>query len=53
MVETLAVINGMEIYRHIGERGCYWVARADRGRTGYRFWTFRTMKAAKAFCENL
>lgn len=48
MYETIAIINGKEIYRMKGTKGFYHVAiKADRSVTA----NFRTLKAAKAFCE--
>lgn len=52
MYETIKVVNGYEIYRMKGTRGCYHVnIREDRG--WKEFHTFRTIKAATEFCETL
>ena len=48
--EVVKVVNGYEIIRRIGERGCYTV-NVREGKGWREFHTFRTIKAAAAFCE--
>lgn len=50
--EVIKVVNGYEIIRRIGERGCYTV-NVREGNGWREFHTFRTIKAASAFCETL
>lgn len=52
MYETIKVVNGYEIYRMKGTRGCYHV-NIREGRGWKEFHTFRTIKAATEFCETL
>lgn len=52
MYETIKVINGYAITRMKGTRGFYHVnVREGKGFREYH--TFRTIKAATAFCETL
>lgn len=48
MYETVKTVNGKEIYKMKGSRGCYHVRLDER-----RFVTFRTIKAAVEYCESL
>lgn len=48
MYETIKTVNGYDIYRMKGTHSCYHV---NVGKNGY--YTFRTIKAAVAFCETL
>lgn len=50
--EVIKVVNGYEITRRIGERGWYTVYVRE-GKGWREFHTFRTIKAAAAFCETL
>lgn len=52
MYETVKVVNGYEITRMIGSRGCYHVSIRE-GKGWKEYHTFRTIKAAAAFCESL
>lgn len=52
MYEVVKVVNGHEITRMKGTRGAYHVnIREDKG--WREFHTFKTIKAAAAFCESL
>lgn len=51
MYETVKVVNGHEIKRMIGTRGFYHVIVKRFTATNYSYRTFRTIKAAAAFCE--
>lgn len=53
MHETIKVVNGKEIFRMVGTKGCYHVTikTFDNGNKVERI--FRTIKAAAAFCETL
>jgi hypothetical protein len=52
MNEVVKIVNGYEITRRKGTHGVYNVAiREDKGWSEFR--TFRTIKAAVAFCETL
>lgn len=48
MRETVKVVNGHEITRLKGSKGCYAVYIASG-----KFVTFRSVKAAAAYCETL
>ena len=54
MYETVKIVNGYEIYRMKGTHGCYhittWKSEDGKSSKGY---SFRTIKAASAFCETL
>lgn len=51
MYEVVKVVNGYEIVRMKGTRGFYHVNIREDDRTGFKeFHTFRTIKAAAAFC---
>lgn len=52
MYEVVKVVNGYEIKRMIGTRGFYSV-NIREGNGWKEFHTFRTIKAATAFCESL
>lgn len=52
MYETVKIVNGYEIYRMKGTRGCYHV-NIREGRGWKEFHTFRTIKAAAEFCATL
>ena len=52
MYETVKVVNGYEIYRMKGTHGAYHVdIRVGKGWKEYQ--TFKTIKAAIAFCKSL
>ena len=52
MYETVKVVNGYEIKRMKGTHGAYHVnVSEDKG--WKEFHTFKTIKAASAFCETL
>lgn len=52
MYEVVKIVNGYEITRMKGTHGFYHITiRKGKGWEEYR--TFRTIKAATAFCENL
>lgn len=54
MYETIKTVNGYEIRRMKGTRGFYHVSiRGDNGIGFGEYHTFRTIKAAAAFCETL
>lgn len=54
MYETIRTVNGYEIRRMKGTRGFYHVSIREDDEIGFReFHTFRTIKAAAAFCETL
>ena len=54
MYETVKIVNGYEIKRMKGTRGFYHVNIRENDFTGWReFHTFKTIKAATAFCESL
>ena len=48
MYETVKIINGKEIYRMKGTKGIYHIRVNEN-----KYYTFRTIKAATAFCETL
>lgn len=48
--ETVKTVNGFEIYRMKGTRGCYHV-NVREGKGWKEFHSFRTIKAAVAFIE--
>lgn len=50
--ETVRTVNGYEIYRMKGTHGAYHVNLRE-GRTWKEFHTFRTIKAAVEFIENV
>ena len=54
MYETVKIVNGYEIYRMKGTHGCYHITlwKSENGKT-IATRTFRTIKAASAFCETL
>lgn len=52
MYETVKVVNGYEIVRMKGTKGFYHV-NVKEGKGWREFHTFRTIKAATAFCETL
>lgn len=52
MYETVKVVNGYEITRMIGTKGHYHVSIRE-GKGWKEFHTFKTIKAAVAFCETL
>ena len=52
MYEIVKTVNGLNITRMRGTRGAYHVnIREDDGRGFKEFHTFKTIKAAVAFCE--
>jgi hypothetical protein len=54
MYEVVKIVNGHEITRMIGSRGCYHVNIREDDGIGFReFHTFRTIKAAAEFCKSL
>ena len=52
MYETVKVVNGYAITRMVGTKGFYHV-NIREGNELREFRTFRTIKAATAFCETL
>lgn len=52
MYETVKIVNGYDIKRMRGSRGAYHVSVRD-GKGFQEFHTFKTIKAATAFCETL
>jgi hypothetical protein len=52
MYETVKTVNGYEIKRMIGTHGFYHVTVRE-GKGFREFHTFKTIKAAVAFCETL
>lgn len=52
MYETVKVVNGYEIVKMKGTKGFYHV-NVKEGKGWREFHTFRTIKAATAFCETL
>lgn len=48
MYETVKTVNGHDIYRMKGTKGCYHVNVKENVHC-----TFKTIKAASAFCETL
>lgn len=52
MYEVVKVVNGYEITRMVGTKGFYHV-NVREGKGFREFHTFRTIKAASAFCETL
>jgi hypothetical protein len=52
MYETIKVVNGYAITRMVGTRGCYHVSIKE-GKGFKEFHTFKSIKAATAFCESL
>lgn len=54
MYETVKIVNGHEIKRMKGTHGAYHVNVREINDRGFReFHTFKTIKAAAAFCETL
>lgn len=53
MREVVKVVNGYEITRLKGTRGFYEVIIKTFVTGGYKYKTFKTIKAAVAFCESL
>lgn len=53
MYETVKVVNGKEIYRMVGTKGFYHVTIKTFENGNKIEQTFRTIKAAVAFCETL
>lgn len=51
MYEVVKTVNGHDIFRMVGSRGFYRVKVRDFGNGNYTERTFRTIKAAAAFCE--
>lgn len=51
MYEVVKVVNGHEITRMVGTRGFYHVLVRRFATNSYSERTFRTIKAAAAFCE--
>jgi hypothetical protein len=52
MYETVKTVNGYDIVRMKGTRGFYHV-NVKEGKGWREFHTFKTIKAAAAFCETL
>lgn len=52
MYETVKIVNGYAIWRMVGTRGIYHV-NVREGKGWREFHTFRTIKAAAAFCETI
>ncbi len=52
MFETVKIVNGYEIYRMKGTKGCYHV-NIREGKGWKEFHTFKTIKAATQFCESI
>lgn len=52
MYKVIKIVNGYEITRMEGTRGAYHV-NVREGKGFKEFHTFRTLKAASAFCESL
>lgn len=52
MYETIKIVNGYAIKRMIGSRGFYHVTISE-GKGWSKTQTFKTIKAAVAFCETL
>ena len=52
MFEVVKTVNGHDITRMKGTRGCYHVSVRE-GKGWREFHTFKTIKAAAAFCETL
>ena len=54
MYETVKIVNGYEIKRMKGTHGCYHITlwKSEIGKSS-KVRTFRTIKAATAFCETL
>lgn len=52
MYEVVKTVNGYEITRRVGEKGQYTVITRE-GKGWKEFYTFRTIKAASAFCESI
>lgn len=52
MYETVKIVNGYAITRMVGTKGFYHV-NIREGKIFREFHTFRTIKAAIAFCETL
>jgi hypothetical protein len=53
MYEVVKVVNGYAITRMKGTKGFYHVTTWDNGKGFSKYYTFRTIKAAAAFCETL
>ena len=53
MREVVKFVNGYEITRLKGTRGFYEVIIKTFVNGGYKYKTFRTIKAAVAFCKSL
>ena len=52
MYEVVKTVNGYDIVRMKGSRGFYYV-NVREGKGFREFHTFKTIKAAAAFCETL
>lgn len=52
MYETVKTVNGYDITRMKGTHGFYYVTIRE-GKSWKAYQTFRTIKAAAAFCETL
>lgn len=52
MRETVKIVNGHAITRMVGTHGHYEVTLSE-GKGWRKFQTFKTIKAAAAFCETL
>lgn len=52
MYEVVKTVNGHDITRMKGTKGCYHV-NIREGKGWKEFHTFRTIKSAIAFCETL
>lgn len=52
MYKVVKIVNGYEIKRMVGTKGFYHVDIRE-GKSFKEFRTFRTIKAATAFCETL
>ena len=53
MYETVKIVNGYEIKRMKGTHGAYHVNVREISKGFREFHTFKTIKAAVAFCETL
>ena len=53
MYETVKIVNGYEIKRMKGTHGAYHVNVREISKGFREFHTFKTIKAATAFCETL
>lgn len=52
MYEVVKTVNGYEITHQVGGKGYYTVITRE-GKGWKEFYTFRTIKAASAFCESI